>query len=145
VPFKTVTADGRPETREHTRERRVFPRFAAQFAASVEAVNEVPLARPAHGCIQDISVGGFALVMEHDIPDGARMQVSFLFPGDLSATVVEVEVVALTRWVTREFVARCRFLSFPTDARSKLDAWISLVTSTVADGEVIDRARPTAD
>ena len=43
-------------------ERRAFPRFPIQFPANLEAVDGAALPHPAHGCIQNISYGGFALV-----------------------------------------------------------------------------------
>ena len=110
-------------------ERRAFPRFPTQFPANLEAVNGATLPHPAHGCIQNMSCGGFALVTDHSVDNGARMQVSLTFPGDLQPTAFEVEVIELTRWATREFVAHCRFVSLPEDLLRRLDDWVTFNAS----------------
>jgi hypothetical protein len=73
--------------------------------------------------VENISVGGLALVTERQLDLHARMTVSFTFPGDELPTQVEIEVVELVRQVTREFVAHCGFVLLPPNVRSTVDDW----------------------
>jgi hypothetical protein len=110
-------------------ERRACVRLPVQFPAAVEAIDGSILPHPAHGAVKDISCGGFAIIMDHCVRNGARMRLSFTLPGEVRPTTVEVEIVDLTRWVTREFVAHCRFVSLPADTLRKVEDFTQLTDS----------------
>jgi hypothetical protein len=104
-------------------ERRAFPRSPAGFRARVLSVSGLPLDRPLLAKVEDISLGGLALSIGCPVEQGSRVRVAMTFPGDAEPVEVAIEVVALGRWVTREYIAHGRFVDLTDCTRSMVQAW----------------------
>jgi hypothetical protein len=102
----------------------VFPRSPAGFLAAVLFRDQNGRPTPAHGVVQDISLGGLALGAGQAFGRGARLYISFVFPGDDEATEVEVEVVGTTRGPAGTHISHCRFLWLCSEASGAIEEWV---------------------